>query len=42
MKFYARANYLEELQKVAAAPATFGARFFGEAFSIDAPEEGVA
>src|SRR5712671_6730098 len=34
-KFYARANYREELARSVAAPAPFFKRFFGERFSMD-------
>jgi glyoxylase-like metal-dependent hydrolase (beta-lactamase superfamily II) len=35
LKFYARANYREELSRSAGAPQAFAKRFFGERFDLD-------
>jgi glyoxylase-like metal-dependent hydrolase (beta-lactamase superfamily II) len=35
IRFYARSNYQEELDRELAAPGVFGKQFFGERFSLD-------
>jgi glyoxylase-like metal-dependent hydrolase (beta-lactamase superfamily II) len=35
LKFYARANYLQEISRSAGAPQGFGKRFFGERFDLN-------
>src|SRR5882724_9790552 len=35
LRFYARSNYQEEIDREVAAPGNFGKQFFGERFSLD-------